>query len=160
MLLGGLWHGASWNFIIWGALHGTGLAIHKIWSLGPGKLLSTQRNKWIDAVAIVITFHFVCVGWIFFKAHSFDNAGHMLYQIFYNMDVSIWKPFVMNYKVVLGMMLFAFSTHALADNLMEKKLDKIKSIPFIVYLLIYLGFVLLYGVFKSADPVLPIYLQF
>ena len=160
MLLGGLWHGASWNFIIWGALHGTGLAIHKIWSMGPGKLFSKGNNGLVNAVSVIITFHFVCLGWIFFKAHSFQDAGNMIFQIFNNMDFSIWKPFVLNYKIVLAMMLLAFITHSIADSFIDKKLAKVKSMPFIAYLVIYLGFVLLYGVFKSADPVLPIYLQF
>ena len=69
MLLGGFWHGASWNFVIWGALHGMGLVMHKIWILLTGKSLEKVRGrKWYNILAVLVTFHFVCFGWVFFKA--------------------------------------------------------------------------------------------
>ena len=67
MLLGGLWHGASWNFIIWGAMHGMALAIHKVWTTITGKRLEKiSRRWWFRSLAVIITFHFVCFCWIFF----------------------------------------------------------------------------------------------
>lgn len=161
MLLGGLWHGASWNFIIWGAIHGIGLAIHKIWMMGPGKLFAKIKlQKPYNVLMAILTFHFVCFGWVFFKAHSFDDAMHMLYQIVNKMDFSLWKPFFDNYESVLALMLLAFVMHIIPDSFADKLLEKTKKTPMIVYLIIYIGFVLLYGYFKSADPVMPIYLQF
>jgi D-alanyl-lipoteichoic acid acyltransferase DltB (MBOAT superfamily) len=67
MVLGGLWHGASWNFVIWGALHGTMLGINRAWQRAG--LPGVPR-----AVAIVLTFHFVCFAWIFFRAPTFEHA--------------------------------------------------------------------------------------
>ena len=67
MLLGGFWHGAKWTFLIWGALHGAIQVVETLWRRvglpGPPKLL-----------AILVTFHIVTLGWIFFRADSFDAA--------------------------------------------------------------------------------------
>ncbi len=70
MLLGGLWHGAKWTFVIWGGLHGGVLALERIWDrIRPDWLPRLPR-----ALGILITFHVVLVGWIFFRSESFDAA--------------------------------------------------------------------------------------
>lgn len=70
MLLGGLWHGAKWTFVIWGGLHGTVLAIERIWE--------RIRPEWLPrlprVLTLLVTFHVVLVGWIFFRAETFDAA--------------------------------------------------------------------------------------
>jgi alginate O-acetyltransferase complex protein AlgI len=74
MLLGGLWHGASWTFVIWGALHGGYLIVHRAWAAQPqlARLRATTAWRWI---ARVLLFHAVCAAWIFFRAPSLDQAG-------------------------------------------------------------------------------------
>jgi D-alanyl-lipoteichoic acid acyltransferase DltB (MBOAT superfamily) len=71
MLLGGIWHGAQWKFVIWGALHGGGLAFERLtmpWT-------ERWRSLLIGKVAFtIVTFHFVCLCWIFFRAEDFDTA--------------------------------------------------------------------------------------
>src|SRR5690606_33990220 len=58
MLLGGFWHGANWNFISWGALHGIALAVHKVWMLLTGKTFGKINNKWwYKTLAVLLTFH-------------------------------------------------------------------------------------------------------
>lgn len=72
MLLGGLWHGASWTFVVWGALHGLYLAIERACGVGtkpPGRWRWPRR---------VLTFHLVCLAWIFFRAPTFAVAGQVL----------------------------------------------------------------------------------
>jgi alginate O-acetyltransferase complex protein AlgI len=71
MLLGGLWHGANWTFIVWGAYHGLLLALQR--------LLPTawQRYAW-RPVTIPATFLLVCVGWVFFRAQTLTDAGRLL----------------------------------------------------------------------------------
>jgi alginate O-acetyltransferase complex protein AlgI len=79
MLLGGLWHGAAWTFVVWGGLHGFLLVIHRIWSQAAdrmgGRGLAAARNsaawKWISRI---LMFHAVCAGWVFFRASHFDIA--------------------------------------------------------------------------------------
>jgi alginate O-acetyltransferase complex protein AlgI len=78
MLLGGLWHGASWNFVIWGALHGSVLAIERLWREFRPKSWKPLPN----AIGVIITLHIVLLGWIFFRATSFDSALAFLAGIF------------------------------------------------------------------------------
>src|SRR5205807_7330674 len=67
MVLGGLWHGASWTFVIWGLLHGVGVAIvHLVKNVLMLKFLRTIPT-WL---AVLITFHFVTFTWVFFRAPS------------------------------------------------------------------------------------------
>jgi len=78
MLLGGLWHGASWAFVVWGGLHGLYLAAHKVFA-GKNRIppLNTTWD-WVKAAFFtVLTFHLVCLTWIFFRAGSYDLAAQI-----------------------------------------------------------------------------------
>ena len=78
MLLGGLWHGAAWTFVIWGALHGIALLVHREWTrLTDGLEWATRAMRWL---AWPITVYAVCVAWIFFRAHDLSRAGTILKQ--------------------------------------------------------------------------------
>lgn len=161
MLLGGLWHGANWTFIAWGGLHGAALAFHKIWKQKTEKLFKPVTNSgFINALSVLITFHFVCFCWIFFKAADFFTAGDMIHQIFYDFDFAVWSGFFNNYKEVLGLMLLAYLLHSIPDDLADRVIGRFKKIPLVYYLGIFFMFVLLYGFFKSSEPVMPIYLRF
>jgi len=161
MLLGGFWHGASWNFIIWGALHGIALAVHKIWLLLTGKALKNINNSRLyNIIAAIITFHFVCFCWVFFKAPDFDSGLDMIYQITHDFSFSVWTAFYNNYKAVLGMIALAGMIHLIPDDLAGRMIGRFTKIPMIAYITAFFAFVILYGFFKSAEQVLPIYLQF
>src|SRR5262249_3298217 len=71
MLLGGLWHGAAWKFIAWGALHGGGLAVERMLAPWLGRRMQSPAGR---AVAVLVVFHFVCLGWVFFRAEDFAVA--------------------------------------------------------------------------------------
>jgi D-alanyl-lipoteichoic acid acyltransferase DltB (MBOAT superfamily) len=71
MLLGGLWHGAAIKFVIWGFLHGLGLAVERLLSGARRASSSVWGPK---PIAIVLVFHFVCFCWIFFRAKDFAGA--------------------------------------------------------------------------------------
>ncbi|MDH5425312.1 MAG: MBOAT family protein [Gammaproteobacteria bacterium] len=75
MTLGGFWHGASWNFIIWGFLHGIWLATERIFARRENFML--RRSFFIDLIKKLLVFHGVCLLWVFFRAQSFPDA--MLY---------------------------------------------------------------------------------
>ncbi len=75
MLLGGLWHGASWNFVIWGALHGVALAGTRMWQR------SGRKVQISSFLAVFFTFQYVCFAWIFFRAPTFAHATLMLSRI-------------------------------------------------------------------------------
>ncbi len=75
MVLGGLWHGASWNFVIWGALHGAALALTRAWQRIRGESPSVGVMRvW----GTVLTFHYVCFAWIFFRAPTLEHARLLL----------------------------------------------------------------------------------
>jgi alginate O-acetyltransferase complex protein AlgI len=84
MVLGGLWHGAAWTFIAWGAFHGVGQAIEHLWRsarvasgrtpLPDGRLAATLER--------VITFQVVCVGWLLFRARSLEDVGTLVTRVF------------------------------------------------------------------------------
>jgi alginate O-acetyltransferase complex protein AlgI len=78
MLLGGLWHGAAWTFIAWGALHGAWLVLHRLISNGARAQKNDGRPVWTRIVFLIGTFHIVCLGWLLFRASSFDQAMHLV----------------------------------------------------------------------------------
>jgi len=71
MLLGGLWHGAKWTFVIWGGLHGLVLAMERIWD----RYRPDGWPRLPRILALLLTFHIVVVGWIFFRSDSFTQAA-------------------------------------------------------------------------------------
>ena len=92
MVLGGLWHGANWTFVVWGALHGFALCVHKGWrswraSRHTGAGDEKQANKsilcqrFVKMISILGTFLFVCFCWVFFRAESIDVAFTVLQRL-------------------------------------------------------------------------------
>jgi D-alanyl-lipoteichoic acid acyltransferase DltB (MBOAT superfamily) len=76
MLLGGLWHGAAWHFVVWGGAHGLALALHRF-ATGhkvSAPLRTDRENSVRRALKILGTFHLVCLLWIFFRARDLDHA--------------------------------------------------------------------------------------
>ncbi|MED5596147.1 MBOAT family O-acyltransferase [Janthinobacterium sp. P210006] len=74
MVLGGLWHGAGWNFIVWGALHGAYLVIHKGWSTAARRFHLAGDTRVGKVLATLLTFAAVCVAWVFFRAPDMPVA--------------------------------------------------------------------------------------
>lgn len=80
MVLGGLWHGAGWTFVIWGALHGAYLIINQAWQAiaNEGRMMLFMRTRAASAASIWLTFLAVTVAWTFFRAESLSSAKRML----------------------------------------------------------------------------------
>ncbi len=126
-----------------------------------GKALGKTKKTWLyNIIMALLTFHFVCFTWIFFKAADFDTAMIMIYQIAHDFSFSFWMPFFNNYQTVLYIMALAFLLHMIPDKFPDYIINRFKRVPLIAYLVIFFAFVLLYGYFKAAEPVMPIYLQF
>ena len=89
MVLGGLWHGASWTFVFWGFLHGLGLGVTRAfqrWRGGGAAARSAspasgEQPALARALSVLLTFHYVCFAWIFFRAPNFKQAVLVLKQI-------------------------------------------------------------------------------
>jgi D-alanyl-lipoteichoic acid acyltransferase DltB (MBOAT superfamily) len=77
MILGGLWHGAGWNWVAWGAIHGFVMAIER----AVGLTNESPRNIYWRFIRCLITFHIVCISWIFFRAESLTSAIDVIIRI-------------------------------------------------------------------------------
>lgn len=117
MTLGGLWHGASGRFIIWGLLHGIGLIINKIWQHAvpsrPGKRRITTIFQ------IFITFNFVSFAWIFFRAETNELTLLMIKNIFTGLRFEDINLLWMSYPFVVVLVLAGYVIHFLPETIKE-----------------------------------------
>ena len=95
MLLGGLWHGAAWTFVIWGGLHGLYLIVNHFWRLIRLKLGLTHDFKGSRFFSGTLTFFAVVIAWVFFRADSYSSAMSIIYGMFsfngISVSESLWK---------------------------------------------------------------------
>jgi len=155
MLLGGLWHGASWNFVFWGGLHGLGLMLDKWWLN-----LKLAKSRLMQAVGVVVTFHFVCLGWIFFRSPDFHTAGVMLSRIFFQFNGLLILEWLKGYKVVALLICAGFLFHWIPDNWDSRLQRWMKAVPIPVQSLLLALVIWLVYQAKSADIQPFIYFQF
>lgn len=91
MLVAGLWHGSSWMFVIWGALHGFGLVVHKFFSRQLGiKIPSTSVGNFLSWF---LTYVYVCIAWSFFRAADLGKLGSMYQKVFSDFSLDYLVPF-------------------------------------------------------------------
>jgi alginate O-acetyltransferase complex protein AlgI len=160
MVLGGFWHGASWNFLFWGFLHGAALAIHKYYTVLIGKEKETSMNPFLKIVFVLLTFHFVCFTWIFFKCHTFGDALQMIQQIVFNFSINSSVAFFAHYKLVIFVVLIGLTLHYLPLRWNDDIIKVIAQTSWFwksvvaVLLLIWIIY------FKQKEPIMPVYLQF
>jgi len=163
MLLGGLWHGASWNFVFWGVAHGLALALDKmkmsVLKHNPDKAID-QGISWRRLPGIILTFHFVCLLWIFFKADSFEKSLVMIEQIANHFSIQSWPAFYANYQHVVYVIALGFLLHALPMRWNEKIIDALGPVHWSLKALLATAIILIILQFKLAETVMPVYLQF
>ncbi len=160
MLLGGLWHGASWNFVVWGALHGGGLAVLRFVQRrrdvrGLGPLLDGRFGPLGTVLAGVLTFHFVCLGWVFFRAHTFGEAFDVLARIvaFEGGTTNLTGP-------VLAVLAVGFVTHLWPLAAFESLLRRFIALPAAAQAAVLLGTGLALRQVAQSKVVPFIYFQF
>ncbi|MEM9686017.1 MAG: MBOAT family O-acyltransferase [Bacteroidota bacterium] len=109
MLIGGLWHGASWKFVIWGGLNGIGIVVYKYWR----KISPYEKSNYLLAHAwkITITLIFITFTRIYFRGESMDHISRFYRQIQINMDWQNAWNVVLHYKAVFIVMLIGYITH-------------------------------------------------
>ena len=91
MLVAGLWHGAGWNFIVWGGFHGLGLIVHRNLKQFLSRI---PDDKFVNILCVGVTFAFVSLLWAFFRAPDLGAAVTMLDKIFSEFTPSMFVPFV------------------------------------------------------------------
>ena len=125
MLIGGLWHGAAWTFVIWGGMHGLGLALNRWWENRRRKLRRKARAEWwIKALCILTTFHFVCLAWVFFRAASLQQAWEVLARLgALEFEAANLAP------PVVAVLLGGYVSHWIPQNALEKVRDGWNWLP-------------------------------
>lgn len=159
MVLGGLWHGAAWTFLAWGALHGGVQVIERLGratrsALRPADAPAPKPNWMLTAVGIFVTFHIVCLGWILFRSETFGMATQML------QGLTRPGPMVLLTPLMLALIIGGLAMHGLPPRAVEGVAMRLKSAPAITLgLLLGLAFLLVEAL--RPEGVAPfIYFQF
>ena len=131
MLLGGLWHGAGWNFVIWGGLNGLGITVYKLWrKVSPWEAKDTF---WKRAIAVTLTFHFITFTRIWFRSAShttwasfgtehdmvseWDTAQIILSKLVESTPLNVGIDVMQHYSMVFGVMALGYLIHLLPSRL-------------------------------------------
>jgi len=162
MVLGGLWHGAAVRFILWGALHGAALAIHKAWlGLVPGSQAVGARMKpWNRIAGILLTFHVVCLGWLLFRADSMQTVGLMIDQIRFNFHAGTVPQVLSGYKAVFALLGAGYLLHLLPGTVDRAARRRVVSAPLVAQVALAALVVWCVMQVKSSDIQPFIYFQF
>ena len=157
MLVGGLWHGAAWKFVIWGGMHGVGLIVHK--ALRPW--LVKIPDTWpVKAASWTLTMAYVSFLFIFFRAASFEDAWLIIRNIFGNFDIAYLAPFFRVRYVWLIFVAMIIAVHSLPTRWINAAGDWFVRAPFGAKLAVFIVAVQLVVQFMSEDVMPFIYFQF
>jgi D-alanyl-lipoteichoic acid acyltransferase DltB (MBOAT superfamily) len=158
MLIGGLWHGASWNFVVWGGLNGIGIVVYKLWrKISPWE----SKNTWYKrAWAIFLTFNFITFTRIWFRSESFEKAAQLIHQIQHNFNMAIIPEVVTSFWKVFLVMLMGYFIHWLPGWFKDWYKETFVKSP--VAVKIALSFIAVFVIYQvmSADMLPFIYFQF
>ena len=114
MIVAGLWHGASWMFIVWGVLHGIGLVIHKF--CRNNGLDKIPDNKYTKGISWFITFSYVSLAWIFFRAADMTTATTLIDNILHTISLADAYTFLMEYPLWLAVVLISLELHSIRET--------------------------------------------
>jgi D-alanyl-lipoteichoic acid acyltransferase DltB (MBOAT superfamily) len=158
MLLGGLWHGSSWMFVIWGGLNGLGIVVYKFWR----KISPYERiDKWyINTWKIFLTFTFITFTRIWFRGESMQGTAELISQISGNFGWSAVPDMLMSYWKPIAMLVFGLAMHWLPDKLKCAYRDWYIQRPLYQKILIATGIILIIYQSVSSDLTPFIYFQF
>jgi alginate O-acetyltransferase complex protein AlgI len=127
MLLGGLWHGAAWTFMIWGGLHGTYLILEKLQK----QYVPFKITKWNGIFLSFLTFSCINITWVFFRAREFDTAWNMIKSMFYmqsNSEKILDSFTIIKVCIVIGIL---FLCHWIMRNTSMKEVAQ-KTSPWVL----------------------------
>ncbi len=119
MLLGGLWHGASWTFVVWGAVHGLALAVERLWTAVRTPADGPQRapRPALAPLRWLATFHVVCIAWVLFHADTFGLASTFLSRLVANEWTTGRTPLIENPVVPVLVVIGALAVQFLPRNI-------------------------------------------
>lgn len=157
MLLGGLWHGASWKFVVWGVLHGLALVVEKFF----GQFIKLPKNVFVRTVQVILTFHFVVFCWLFFRAKDFTTAFQIadnITKLTFNLEQ--WQTIILGYKNVFLLIAIGVIWHFIPVKTLAGMQKTFSTLPLVVKaVLLGLIYWVVYAT-ASADTQPFIYFQF
>ncbi|MDR1031877.1 MAG: MBOAT family protein [Holosporales bacterium] len=124
MILGGIWHGGAWTYVVWGGYHGALLVVNHFWRRHRlAFIVIPERLQ--NFIKPIFTFLLVCCGWVLFRSHSLGFASNMYTSIF-NMDYGIEVAFNQYWILAIGMLYIIFvpDTMRIADRLFAENRRK------------------------------------
>jgi len=158
MLLGGLWHGASWQFVIWGGLNGLGLVVYKLWKRVSPYEKSTHPG--VRFWKIFNTFVFITFTRIWFRSESMEKANQLIHQVLHEFNVRIIPEVLWSYRLVFGVMILGYFTHWVPERWKMRLLNGFIDTPLWAKVLITVGVVFVIYQAWSSELQPFIYFQF
>ncbi len=178
MVIGGLWHGASWMYVIWGAAHGALLVLHKTLRslLTPQAVVAggesggevslftrrepTQPLVWLRAINMVVTFVLVSAAFMIFRAPSMENVSMMWHQIVNDFHLSVAPQFVSGYLTIVIAMAVGYLVHVTPTRVTAPVRRAVTEAPVLLQAIL-LAIALLIAIqIRSSDIVPFIYMQY
>lgn len=157
MLLGGLWHGASWKFVVWGVLHGLALVVEKFF----GQFIKLPKNVFVRTIQVILTFHFVVFCWLFFRAKDFTTAFQIadnITKLTFNLEQ--WQTIILGYKNVFLLIAIGVVWHFIPVKTLAGMQKTFSTLPLVAKaVLLGLIYWVVYAT-ASADTQPFIYFQF
>ncbi len=162
MLLGGLWHGASMRFILWGALHGVSLAVHKfvMGRFSSFKSTGEEMSSLRRMAGMILTFHLVCLGWIFFRADTVQIGMDVLTRIFTDFHPEVFMQFIVGYPGVSILIVTGYLLHFVPKHIDLKMQRLVTDSPMLLQALYLILAIFVVIQVKSSGVVPFIYFQF
>ncbi len=165
MLIGGLWHGASMTFILWGGLHGLLLVIEKLYMVirrkfNPAYNIATRRSGFHGFIRTFITFHIFIFLWILFRSPDMDSTLTFIWNIGNNFSLDVLFQWIGGYWGVALLMLIGLVSHFLPARYSDYFQSRITNMPLIGQALLIVVVIFIVIQVKSADVQPFIYFQF
>ncbi len=158
MLLGGLWHGSSWLFIIWGGLNGLGLVIHKLWlRISPFK---NSTSFMVKAITVLFTLTFISFTRIFFRSDSLDIVSLIFDRISNHFGLELFFKIIQGYSFVLSLVLIGYLIHWIPASMKEKYREFFAGLPIYAMALAVVGVIFVMYQLMSDEMQPFIYFQF
>ena len=157
MLLGGLWHGAAWTFVVWGAGHGIALCVHKLCKPWLDTIASTRFTRF---VSWLLTFSFVSFLWIFFRANSFHAADQVIRGIITDFEWAYLPVFLARRSTWCIMLAIIFGLHFVPRHTWDDLRNRFIAAPWWVKLVSFIVLIQLVLQFASATVQPFLYSQF
>lgn len=161
MLLCGLWHGASWNFVVWGGVHGVLLACHKFFSQTVLGRSRHYRSRGIRRVAgVVFTFHAVALLFMVFRMPDLGGCVTMLTQVVGSFHIEMASEVMKSYWIVMALMAFGYASHYISDRFLARCILTLKSGGLLLQVLLLVVVAYIIVQVKSSEIQPFIYFQF